>query len=335
MKNWLIGALVVALVSATVPSVSEAKRLGGGKSTGLKRDMPARTAPDAPPAKPATPQQGAANSAAPATAGAAPAAAPKRSWMGPLAGLAAGLGIAALMSHLGLGEAFGNFLMMALLGVAAVFLVMFLLRRFGPKSRTPAMAGSAAGAGAAGGSQVAWPSAAPEATPAERRALDAPGVPASSPAGGALSGSGAALDAPAVATASAAAPVAKVFVPASFDSEGFARTAKMIFIRMQAANDTADLDDLRRFTTPELFASLRLDLQERGASAQHTDVVKVQADVLDVSNETDRQVVSVRFHGEMVEEKGAAAAPFNEVWHLVKPHDDSQPWAVAGIEQMS
>ncbi len=331
MKNWLIGALVVALVSATVPSVSEAKRLGGGKSTGLNRDMPARTAPDAPPAKPATPQQGATNSATPAAAGAAPAAAPKRSWMGPIAGLAAGLGIAALMSHLGMGEAFGNFLMMALLGVAAVFLVMFLLRRFGPKSRTPALAASAAGSGTAGGSQVAWPQGTHETNTTERRALDAPAAAAS--AAGSAATFNAAPDA--ALGASNAAPVAKVFVPAAFDSEGFARTAKMIFIRMQAANDTADLDDLRRFTTPELFASLRLDLQERGPAAQHTDVVKVQADVLDVSNETDRQVVSVRFHGEMVEEKGAAAAPFNEVWHLVKPHDDSQPWAVAGIEQMN
>ena len=335
MKNWLIGALVVALVSATVPSVSEAKRLGGGKSTGLKRDMPARTAPDATPAKPAAPQQGAANSATPAAAGAAPAAAPKRSWMGPIAGLAAGLGIAALMSHLGMGEAFGNFLMMALLGVAAVFLVMFLLRRFGPKSRTPALAASAVGGGTAGGSQVAWPQATHDTHSTERRALDAPAAPASTagPATDFNAASNTASDP--VLPASTAAPVAKAFVPAAFDSEGFARTAKMIFIRMQAANDTADLDDLRRFTTPELFASLRLDLQERGPAAQHTDVVKVQADVLDVSNETDRQVVSVRFHGEMVEEKGAAAAPFNEVWHLVKPHDDSQPWAVAGIEQMN
>ena len=334
MKNWLIGALVVALVSATVPSVSEAKRLGGGKSTGLKRDMPARTAPDAPPAKPATPQQGAANSAVPATAGAAPAAAAKRSWMGPIAGLAAGLGIAALMSHLGMGEAFGNFLMMALLGVAAVFLVMFLLRRFGPKSRTPALAGSAVGSGTAGGSQVAWPQGTSEASSTERRALDAPAASALAAGPDAEPNAASTAVLPA-APASDVAPVAKAFVPAAFDSEGFARTAKMIFIRMQAANDTADLDDLRRFTTPELFASLRLDLQERGPVAQHTDVVKVQADVLDVSNETDRQVVSVRFHGEMVEEKGAAAAPFNEVWHLVKPHDDSQPWAVAGIEQMN
>jgi hypothetical protein len=52
MKNWLIGALVVALVGTTAPTLSEAKRLGGSKNSGMQRDMPARTAPDTPPAKP-------------------------------------------------------------------------------------------------------------------------------------------------------------------------------------------------------------------------------------------------------------------------------------------
>ena len=53
-----------------------------------------------------------------------------------------------------------------------------------------------------------------------------------------------------------------------------------------------------------------------------------------LANESDRQVVSVRFHGEVVEEKGAAPVAFNEVWHLVKPNDDSRAWAIAGIEQV-
>jgi predicted lipid-binding transport protein (Tim44 family) len=131
------------------------------------------------------------------------------------------------------------------------------------------------------------------------------------------------------------AAITRAFVPAAFDSEGFARTAKMIFIRMQAANDSADLDDLRKFTTPELFASLRLDLQERGPAPQTTDVVAIEAEVLDVANEAERQIVSVRFHGQLVEERGAAPVAVNEVWHLVKPHDDSRSWAIAGIEQLS
>ena len=219
----------------------------------------------------------------------------------------------------GMGAGLANVVMFALLAGAAVFLVMFLLRRFGPGAgaRAPALAGAGAAGSAA---QASWPPVQPKMEPPlARAALDMP-APAS------------AEQAPVTADRPA---VARAFVPASFDSEGFARTAKMIFIRLQTANDTADLDDLRRFTTPELFASLRLDLQERGPAPQTTDVVKVEAEVLDVSNEAEQQVVSVRFHGQVVEEKGAAATDFNEVWHLVKPHDDSRSWAIAGIEQLS
>ncbi len=315
MKNWLITALVFALAATLAPGDAEAKRLGGGKSTGMQRDMPTRTSPDATPAKPATPAQ-ATPSPAQQAPGAAPAAAPKRNWLGPIAGLAAGLGIAALMSHLGMGEAFGNFLMMALLGVAAVALVMFLLRRFGP-ARSTGLQPALAGAGPVGGSASAWNQ--PRQEPAMERAA----LPLET-----------ASSAPLAATAAGTA-VPRAFVPAAFDSEGFERTAKMIFIRMQAANDAADLDDLRRFTTPELFASLRLDLQERGPAAQSTDVVKVDAKVLDIGNEADRQIVSVRFQGQVIEEKGAAPTAFNEVWHLVRPHDASREWAIAGIEQLN
>ncbi len=330
MKLWLISALTLALVATTAPTTAEAKRLGAGKPAGMQRNMPARTAPDAVPAKPATPQ--AAPAAAPATPAAPPAAAPKRNWMGPLAGIAAGLGIGALLSHFGMGGMMGGLggilSTLLLLGGAAV-LVMFLLRRFGPgANRTPALAG--AGAGASGmNTPVAWPQATPREPVLERQALETLPAPASSSPSSAYT-----PITPITPLAATTPEVTRAFVPAAFDAEGFTRTAKMIFIRLQAANDTADLDDLRRFTTPELFASIRLDIQERGDKPQTTDVVKVDAEVLDVVNESDRQVVSVRFHGQVSEEKGEAPTAFNEVWHLVKPHDDSHAWAIAGIEPL-
>jgi predicted lipid-binding transport protein (Tim44 family) len=288
------------------PFDAEAKRLGGGSSAGMQRSMPARTPPTSTPAQPAQ-----AAPTAPATAGAAPAAAaaPKRSWMGPIAGLAAGLGIAALMSHLGLGAEFGNILMMVLLGIVAIVAIRFVLRRFGPNpaaTRTPQ------------GLQFAGAGATPSAT----------------------GGSG--WGAPATATAASAQPIAAAAptatsgrVPAGFDTAGFERIAKMIFIRMQAANDSGDLNDLRAFTTPEMFASLRVDLQDRGGASQTTDVVRIDAEVLDVETEGASQVVSVRFHGLIREEKDGIAAPFDEVWHLVKPLDGSREWAIAGVQQIA
>ena len=100
-------------------------------------------------------------------------------------------------------------------------------------------------------------------------------------------------------------------------------------------NDSANLDDLRQFTTPEMFASLKLDLLDRGSRAQTTEVQRVDAQVLDVAEEADRQIVSVRYRGEVVEAAGEAPVTFDEVWHLVKPRGEQGAWAIAGIEQMA
>ena len=294
MKSFVI-ALAVALVAATsVPSDAFARRIGGGGSAGMQRSMPPRAAPEA--ARPATPAVQPA--ATPALAG-APAAVPKRSWLGPIAGLAAGLGIAALMSHLGLGAEFGNIIMLVLLAGVAFFAIRFLIRRFAPGAPSRGAQGlQFAGAGAPVANDGSF-----------------------APAG---FGSGPTL---------AAVPLAATSLPAGFDAAAFERIAKMIFIRLQAANDASDLNDLRAFTTPEMFATVKLDLQDRGAKAQRTDVVRVDAEVLDVASEIDRQIVSVRFHGLIREDDDAVAQPYDEVWHLVKPADGSREWAIAGIQQ--
>ncbi|MGA9396025.1 MAG: Tim44 domain-containing protein, partial [Azonexus sp.] len=71
-----------------------------------------------------------------------------------------------------------------------------------------------------------------------------------------------------------------------------------------------------------------------GKTAQQTDVVTVNGEVLDVAEEANRYVVSVRFTGLIREEFNAAAEPFDEVWHMVKPRDGSRGWTLAGIEQV-
>ena len=309
MKAFLF-ALTVGLVSISLaPTDADARRLGGGSSAGMQRSIPARTPPAATPAQTAP----AATAAIPGTPAAAAAAAPRRSWMGPIAGLAAGLGIAALMSHLGMGAQFGNILMIVLLGIVAIVAIRFLFRRFGPtQAASPALA-------APGGMQYAGPGI-----------LSGTGPQAS---GTGSSGSSSTAFAP---QAIVAAPVAgAAALPAGFDAPGFERIAKMIFIRMQAANDSGDLNDLRAFTTPEMYASTKVDLQDRAGRAQQTDVVKIDAEVLEVVSEADRQVVSVRFHGLIREEQDAGAAPFDEIWHLVRPVDGSREWAIAGIQQMA
>jgi predicted lipid-binding transport protein (Tim44 family) len=293
MRSLALALALVFATTATLPLVAEARRIGGGGAIGMQRSLPPRAAPAAVPARPAAP------TAQPATTAAAPAVAPKRSWLGPIAGLAAGLGIAALMSHLGFGAEFGNIVMLLLLGIVAVVAIRFLMRRFAP---------------AASRSDLSFAGASPSPSPAASFGSPAAGFGANR-----------------IDPAPVASPVAS-HLPADFDAPAFERVAKMIFIRLQAANDGGDLADLRAFTTPEMFAHLKLDLQERGSTAQQTDVERVDAEVLDVGSDDDRQIVSVRFHGLIREEAGAPAQPFDEVWHLVKPNDGSREWAIAGIQ---
>lgn len=308
MKTFLL-ALSLALAGATLtmaPFDADAQRLGRGKAAGMQRQVTPAKPADKQADAPAQQQPAQQNATAP-TAGAAAAGAAantgKRSWLGPIAGLAAGLGIAALLSHFGLGGAFANFMTMLLLAVVAFVVVRWLLRKFaGGSAGSPRMqyAGVPAGASAGGTAPYQSPMPSPQAS----------AVP--------LQGAG-----------TDAAPTGTV--PAGFDAKEFERIAKMIFIRLQAANDAGEVDDLRKFTTPELFASLRLDLQERGGKPQQTDVVQLDAQLVDTAQENDQWIASVRFSGLIREQADSGAAPFDELWHLVKPVNGNREWAIAGI----
>ena len=294
MKRILLSLFVAALSLSFAATHVEAKRLGGGGTSGMKRQTPPPQQSQPVPAKPAQP------AATPGAAPTAPAVAPKRSWMGPLAGIAAGLGLAALMSHFGMGAEMGSILTMLLVAGAAFFVIRFLMRRFGPGAaqRNQGMQYAAAGPAPFGHNAPAFGS------------------------GSAAQGGN---------EPSLAAPVSNL--PAGFDAPAFERIAKLIFIRMQAANDAGNLEDLRQFATPEMFATFRLELQERKAAGQQTDVVQLNAQVLDFAQEADRQIVSVRFHGLIREEKDSPTTTFDEIWHLVKPADGHTDWAIAGIAQ--
>ena len=66
----------------------------------------------------------------------------------PVAGLAAGLGLAALASHLGFGEGLANFMMIALLAMLAIGVIGFFMRKkAGAQAQGMQYAGAGAGAG--------------------------------------------------------------------------------------------------------------------------------------------------------------------------------------------
>ena len=304
MKKLLsLLAVVMTLGLGTAHFDAEAKRIGGGKSLGMQRQATPAKAPDATP------------SASPAAAGAAgaAAAAPKRSWMGPVAGLAAGLGLAALASHLGFGEELANMLMIGLLVMAVIAVIGFVMRKKAAQ-QGGGMAYAGANAGAGQGAGAGQPNNTFRMPPTQ------PAKP-SFTQGGSMIGSAIGANVPAPAS-----------IPADFDVSGFVRNAKVQFIRLQASNDAGNLDDIREFTSPEMFAEIQMDIRERNGATQETRVMDLNAEVLEVAEDGPRYVVSVLFTGR-VQEDGGAPDEINEVWHLTKPLAGTGGWVLAGIQQ--
>jgi predicted lipid-binding transport protein (Tim44 family) len=319
MKSLI--ALAIAAVTAVAvlgADVADAKRLGGGRSLGTQRQS---IAPAPAPAPSATTPSGAASNpvmpASPATAAAArpgtpgAAAAPSGAsrWLGPIAGIAAGLGLAALLSHFGLSESFASFLLLGLIVIAGIAVVRMLMSR---KTATQPMAryGNTIGgvSGAYAGAQRFQP--ANEITP--------PGAASSSriePTWGGIN----------------TAPGARR-LPPGFDPAPFLEQAKLQFRRLQEANDKGDRDALANVTTPAMYRDIVRELDQREAHVP-TDIVALDAEVIDVTQEGSTYVASIRFKGMLREDGAADAAPFVEIWNLEKPVNGSTGWLLAGIQQ--
>jgi predicted lipid-binding transport protein (Tim44 family) len=300
--------MTLAVFAAT--DVTAAK-LGGGKSLGVQRPSvaprastpPAATPPGAA-SQPVMPAQPGATLPAKPAAPAAPAPSGASRWLGPIAGLAAGLGLAALLSHFGLPEGLGSFLLLALLAVAGVFVVRMLLARRGQTQRPLAYAeGQAQG---------------PAATP---NAFDTARAP---------QWGGSRIEPVLGPTPAPAASVRSL--PPGFDAEAFASHAKVQFLRLQAAHDAGDRATLAEVLTPEMLAEVTGEL-DRSPPRQRTEFVTLHAEVLEAVTEGDHHWASIRFTGTLREDGAAATSPFDEVWNLTKPVNGGSGWVLAGIQQ--
>jgi predicted lipid-binding transport protein (Tim44 family) len=316
-KRWtgrLLATVVTVLIgiALAVPE-ADARRFGGGRSFG--RQSPNATRPAQPPAQEANRQ--APQQAQPQN-GVQP---PRNRWLGPLAGLAAGLGIAALLSHFGmmgpLAEVFGSMLLIGLLIVAAL-VVWRLLRgsRAGPAG--PVQRGLEPAYQSQGGGFPASQTPGP-ATYDNISAGARPGSVA------ALSGAD---------SAQQPGPAGAPGVPADFDVPGFLRNAKVYFLRLQAAWDARDLADIREFTTPEVFAEIKMQIDERKGETDRTEVSDLDAQLLGIEEGPDGYLASVRFTGRMSETANLPPEPFEEVWNLAKPRSGRTGWLLAGIQQV-
>lgn len=345
MKKVLLSTLIALTSVALVLPEADARRLGGGGSFGRQssnvgRAAPAQRSATAPAPAPAAPAAASGAAAAPIK--------PASPLRGLLGGALLGLGLGALMSHLGFGGALGgllgSILMVALVGAAGLFLYrMFARKNSGP---VPASAnGTYSGMNRGNSFDSNVNTVANTVTNVNANRLDtdvAYGKTDTPEIGSGLRpsfGSGTSVTATAAgaanATTSAGINVGTWTLPADFDIVAFTRSAKTYFIRLQAAWDKSDLDDIREFSTTEMFAEFRLELQERGASVNVTDVVRLDAETLGVETVGNDFLASVSFTGLIKEDAAADAKPFAEVWNFSKPVNGQGGWVLAGIQQTS
>ncbi|HEX9174339.1 MAG TPA: TIM44-like domain-containing protein [Telluria sp.] len=309
MKKFLV-TIMLAITAMSMLAEASARPMGGKRSFGRQsqsvRQMPA-------PAPAATPMQR--QSAQPATPMARPGAIPPARpsmWKGMLGGALLGLGLGALLSSMGIGgglaSAISSILMIALLAMAAMFIWRMFRRKDTPAnsssfSRNPVPAGAVPEIG----SGLRQPDYQPAQPYSGGPSLDKVAAPAHTPWG----------------------------VPGDFDTEAFLRHAKSSFIRMQAAWDKADVNDLREFTTPEVFAELKMQIQERGGNADFTDVVSIDAQLLGIEQGATDYLASVQFNGLIRTAPGTEPEPFAEVWNMSKPLQGNSGWVLAGIQQLA
>ena len=329
MKFWSLA--LVALLALSSVDADAARRMGGGGSFGKQSgNVTQRQA--TPPATPGNAQNATNAAAKPATPAAA-AAAPKRPWGAMLGGLAAGLGLAWLASQLGLGAAFGQFLMFALLALVIMVVIGYVMtRRNGarPQATSP-FAFQGAGAGSGAGPESAQP--APQYSP-DKVGNDASARPwerNSMAFDSAKAGTG-------VQIGSALAGSQNWGIPPGFDTEGFLAAAKRNFVTLQDAWDRSDISSLRSMMTDEMLVEIRSQLAEREGQQtgqpNKTEVVMIEAQLLGIEDLGDDYMASVEFSGMIREEASAGPSPFREVWNMTKPKSGNSGWLVAGLQAL-
>ncbi|MDO9360806.1 MAG: Tim44-like domain-containing protein [Polaromonas sp.] len=309
MKFWsaiLSAVLAVTMLLAYAPA--EAKRMGGGGSMGRQSSNVTQ--------RQATPPAAPANTAA--------AQAPKRPWGAMLGGLAAGLGLAWLASSLGLGEAFGQVIMFALLAMLVMVAIGFVMRRMKAGNAQGATPFAMQGAGNAATPRNYSPENVgndASARPWERNSM---AFDASKQGGGSMIGS-------------ALTGTQSWGVPAGFDAEGFLKACKTNFVTLQDAWDRADVASLRAMMTDEMLEQIKAQLADReshtGGVSNKTDVVMLDAKLLGIEELSDVYMASVEFSGMIREDASAGASPFREVWNMTKPRTGGG-WLVAGVQAL-
>jgi len=309
-KTGILTSLLIAM-ALMLGSVHEAhaKRLGGGSSFGSKpsysQPYQHSTTPNSinqPSRSPSQQQAASQNQTA------------RQSWAnrGGLMGMLGGLALGGLLGSLFFGGAFENFNFMDILIFAGIaFLLYRLFAARSARQNQPAANAYGRGTHPETGSQTAY------------RNTE---QPSSNPIG---FNTDVLFNKDKNAMSQNAAGV----IPANFDSAAFLAGSERAFRHLQAAWDNRDLASIRGLTTDKVFAEIQDQLRANN-SANKTEVLKLNAELLEVREVGSEQEATVLFHS-LIREDDGQEQPVREVWHFIKPINSQQAkWYLDGIQQL-
>jgi predicted lipid-binding transport protein (Tim44 family) len=180
---------------------------------------------------------------------------------------------------------------------------LFLLFRFLKARRMANQGAGQASFSSTPGTQTTWGSAGPEYTPVQGMAASsAPEEPR---------------------------------IPQGFDQADFLKGAKTAYARLQNSWEKRDLEDIRLFTSKEVWEEIQRQAQE-DPNPSKTEILRVNATLLEVGSANGHTVASVLFDVLMRENKDEdMAKDVREIWHFGKEDKDPKSfWLLEGIQQV-
>jgi predicted lipid-binding transport protein (Tim44 family) len=125
-------------------------------------------------------------------------------------------------------------------------------------------------------------------------------------------------------------------IPQNFDEKEFLSGAKAAYTRLQSSWDKRDLEDIRQFTSSEVWEELSQQAKE-DPNPGYTGIVSLKADLLEVKREGKETVASVLFDV-LLREKNKDDSPeaVQEIWHFSQNESQAKSfWRLEGIQQVS
>ncbi|MEN9390947.1 MAG: hypothetical protein RL017_244, partial [Pseudomonadota bacterium] len=119
-------------------------------------------------------------------------------------------------------------------------------------------------------------------------------------------------------------------MPDGVENIYFLRQVKGMFLHIQSMNNLENLHEIQKYMTPELYQEIQSSISNNNCLA---DFSNLDCQLLSSEIINNQVVASVKFYGLVSEDPQQSPKPFSEIWNFVKYDINSGKWLVAGIQQ--